>query len=241
MKSFALLSLIPLALAYRGKPRHATPKINPIKDDYVPLESELLWHRYGTASKEDLHKSGFWGYGFENRADDGAVSGADDGSDYLVNSLGGDKPRKALSKPFPVEDDGSIESKIPVKVPKFESELYGASKPLKDMTRSVSSNVDFIGDEAEGLSPNYYLNVSDDDSDLPSLKVTVPLEQKGEYGVSSGIFPTQKILYQLGTKVLTDDVAIYFIYYGNWNVEQKRLLNDFTGSLGDSSKIPIIY
>lgn len=62
------------------------------------------------------------------------------------------------------------------------------------------------------------------------FKITVPIHKK-----TNKQFPRYGIQYKVGSKVLTGNVAVYIIYYGTWTSQQKDLLNEFTGSLGDSS------
>lgn len=138
--------------------------------------------------------------------DNGELIG-DSGVDSL-DYLNQGKPRKARPRTSPVNND---DSEMAIKPPQLNWE-------------SVESF------EENELSP------LEEDLDRPDLKVTVPLQFSGELGSSFGIFPKQEISYKMGTKVLTGDVAVYIIYYGSWTSQQKGLLNDFTSSLGDSSK-----
>jgi hypothetical protein len=38
----------------------------------------------------------------------------------------------------------------------------------------------------------------------------------------------------MGNPVLTDDVNLYYIWYGNWTAEQKAVLTDLGNTIGDS-------
>ena len=44
-----------------------------------------------------------------------------------------------------------------------------------------------------------------------------------------------RIVYSVGKKVLTGDVNLYLIYYGEWTEAQKKIVNDFANGLGASS------
>ncbi|EGF78468.1 hypothetical protein BATDEDRAFT_90662 [Batrachochytrium dendrobatidis JAM81] len=46
---------------------------------------------------------------------------------------------------------------------------------------------------------------------------------------------SKNITYELGAPVITNQVDVYYIYYGNWTPSQKALVEDFTNGLGASS------
>lgn len=66
--------------------------------------------------------------------------------------------------------------------------------------------------------------------------------------LSSVIFPTREmeqllavekysenIHYNLGNPVLTGDVGVYLIWYGDWADSQKTIIEDFINGVGNSS------
>ena len=124
----------------------------------------------------------------------------------------GGKLRKALPKTAPLKHD-------------YEAQIFDS---IDDITAEyqwddkVSMNVDFKDGSDEM------------DFQTPKLKITVPMYEDNSRKFKIGAFPMRTIEYQIGTRVLTDDVAIYIIYYGGWSQQQKDILNEFTASLGDS-------
>ena len=44
----------------------------------------------------------------------------------------------------------------------------------------------------------------------------------------------RNIYYTMGNPVLTEDVNLYYIWYGNWTSEQKAILTDLGNTIGDS-------
>jgi hypothetical protein len=142
----------------------------------------------------------------------------------------GGKLRMALPKSYPVDD----ELVLPEIGSLFESETFEGFKP----PREVQQTARFLngGDE---LADSTLFSAEDleleDDYDRSLLQVTVPVAHS--HGSRFKAFPKQEIMYQMGTKVLTDEVSIYIIYYGKWQPNQKDLLNNFTSSLGDSCKL----
>ena len=75
---------------------------------------------------------------------------------------------------------------------------------------------------------------------MSPLPISVPLYEQAVERLNNGLFPKQEIKYRMGTNVLTDDVAIYIIYYGKWSAEQKSLINEFTDSLGGSGNLDLL-
>jgi hypothetical protein len=66
--------------------------------------------------------------------------------------------------------------------------------------------------------------------------------------LSSVIFPTREmeqllsaekysenIHYNLGNPVLTGDVGVYLVWYGDWSAGQKTIIEDFIDGVGNSS------
>ena len=41
--------------------------------------------------------------------------------------------------------------------------------------------------------------------------------------------------YVYGSKVMTDDINLYYLYYGNWSQSEMAFLTDFSNNIGDSS------
>jgi hypothetical protein len=41
--------------------------------------------------------------------------------------------------------------------------------------------------------------------------------------------------YNIGNPVLTDDVSLYYIWYGNWSSKTKEILTDLGNFIGDSA------
>lgn len=62
---------------------------------------------------------------------------------------------------------------------------------------------------------------------IAPLRTDIPSEPPAE--------ASRKISYTLGTKVLTGDVNIYFIFYGAWTKAQKSIVNTFANAIGDST------
>jgi hypothetical protein len=224
MKSLALFSLIPFVLAYGGKPRKALPKTVPLDDDYESLASESFWDHYGAKPGKDFES-------LENDFDNRISS---DGFDYDdLRAVHGGKLRKALPKSHPVDDDID-ERALPEMGSLFESETFRGFKPRREVPQTAPFLNEFGEDELAESAFNLAQDLElEDGYDRPVLQVTVPIADS--HGPRKA-FPKPEIAYQMGTKVLTDDVAIYIIYYGKWETNQKDLINDFTSSLGDSCK-----
>jgi hypothetical protein len=60
----------------------------------------------------------------------------------------------------------------------------------------------------------------------------VPIFKPSKYLPS--LFPAHTIQYNMGAPVLTNDVQLYYIFYGNWTVTQKANLKEFGQSLGNN-------
>jgi len=133
---------------------------------------------------------------------------------------------KGLTKSFSVDDENG-KLAWPERGTIIESEPFG---PRSAIPKTSPLSNEFVGNELADSNPYIADDLAPYEDSV--LQVTVPLDYS--HGLKFGAFPRQAIAYQMGTKVLTDDVAIYIIYYGNWQSNQKDLLNEFTSSLGDS-------
>ena len=122
----------------------------------------------------------------------------------------GGKPRKALPKTpiAPINDNGLL----------YDSNV----------------NTESFWDETVSSDADQVSTFSDDNT----MKFTVPVFDDVCRKSKIGSLPRQKIAYRMGAKVLTGDVAVYIIYYGHWETQQKNILNEFTGSLGESCMFP---
>lgn len=69
------------------------------------------------------------------------------------------------------------------------------------------------------------------DEYVPSFVVPIKPESDLTF---SGVLSYRDIKYTVGNPVLTGDVNVYYIYYGNWTDSQKDILENFMNNIGES-------
>lgn len=68
------------------------------------------------------------------------------------------------------------------------------------------------------------------DDYFPSF--VAPIQPESEFLVGNAAY--KDIIYTMGNPVLTDDVNVYYLYYGNWTGSQKETLEHFMNNIGES-------
>jgi hypothetical protein len=65
-----------------------------------------------------------------------------------------------------------------------------------------------------------------------SPSFVVPMQTESDLYFETSLY--RDIQYTLGNPVLTDDVNVYYLYYGNWTESQKATLEHFMSNIGSS-------